>query len=157
MQTKDLRRLLDVLRDTDVSELTLETGEYKLTLKRGLGAPQAVLAPAAPHLPAATPPAPAEPAAAPAPAQPAEAPAAERLVDVVAPIVGTVYAAPSPEAPPFVRVGERVKPGTVLCIIEAMKLMNEIEAETAGVVREVLVDNGQPVEYGQVLFRIEPD
>lgn len=148
MQTKDLRRLLDVLRDTDVSELTLETGEYKLTLKRGFGAPQAVLAPAAPHLPAATPPAPAEPA---------EAPAAERLVDVVAPIVGTFYAAPSPEAPPFVRVGERVKPGTVLCIIEAMKLMNEIEAETAGVVREVLVDNGQPVEYGQVLFRIEPD
>src|SRR5690606_33036657 len=104
MQTKDLRRLLDVLRDTDVSELTLETGEYKLTLKRGFGAPQAVLAPAAPHLTAATPLA-AEPAAAPTPAQAAEAPAAERLVDVVAPIVGTFYAAPSPEAPPFVRVG----------------------------------------------------
>ena len=86
-----------------------------------------------------------------------EHPHLARLVDVVAPIVGTFYAAPSPDAPPFVRVGDHVRPGSVLCIIEAMKLMNEIEAETAGVVREVLVDNGQPVEYGQVLFRIEPD
>ena len=76
---------------------------------------------------------------------------------MLAPIVGTFYAAPSPDAPAFVKVGDRVKPGTVLCIIEAMKLMNEIEAEVAGVVREVAVENEDPVEYGQVLFRIEPD
>jgi len=153
MQTRELKRLLDVLKDTDVSELTLETGEYKLTLKRGFGAPQATFVPVPQVAAAAS--APVEQAAAPqAPAEPA---ASERLVDVVAPIVGTFYAAPSPDAPPFVRVGDHVRPGSVLCIIEAMKLMNEIEAETAGVVREVLVDNGQPVEYGQVLFRIEPD
>ena len=79
------------------------------------------------------------------------------LVEVVAPIVGTFYSAPSPDAPAYVRVGDRVKPGSVLCIIEAMKLMNEIEAEVTGVVREVLVENDDPVEYGQVLFRIEPD
>ncbi len=158
MQTRELKRLLDVLKDTDVSELTLETGEYKLTLKRGIGAPR-------PQLVAASQGAATSPAADPA-EQPAaqrsqqESPAqagGERLVEVVAPIVGTFYAAPSPDAPPFVRVGDRVSPGTVLCIIEAMKLMNEIEAETSGVVREVLVDNGQPVEYGQTLFRIEPD
>ncbi|HZJ10409.1 MAG TPA: acetyl-CoA carboxylase biotin carboxyl carrier protein, partial [Trueperaceae bacterium] len=76
---------------------------------------------------------------------------------VVAPIVGTFYASPSPEAPAYVSPGEKVKPGSVLCIIEAMKLMNEIEAEVAGTVREVLVENDEPVEYGQVLFRIEPD
>jgi len=153
MQPRELKRLLDVLKDTDVSELTLETGEYKLTLRRGLGA-----APAAPVPYAAVPPAPAPaPVEQPAAQQAPEPAPSERLVDVVAPIVGTFYAAPSPDAPPFVRVGERVKPGTVLCIIEAMKLMNEIEAETSGIVREILVDNGQPVEYGQVLFRIEPD
>ncbi len=77
-------------------------------------------------------------------------------VEVTAPIVGTFYGAPAPDAPSYVKAGDRVEPGTVLCIIEAMKLMNEIEAETSGVVREVLVRNEEPVEYGQVLFRIEP-
>ena len=75
---------------------------------------------------------------------------------MTAPIVGTFYGAPAPDAPSYVKAGDRVEPGTVLCIIEAMKLMNEIEAETSGVVREVLVRNEEPVEYGQVLFRIEP-
>jgi acetyl-CoA carboxylase biotin carboxyl carrier protein len=89
----------------------------------------------------------------------AETPADEvpsHWVEVIAPIVGTFYASPAPDAPSFAKVGDRVESGTVLCIIEAMKLMNEIEAETSGVVREVLVRNEEPVEYGQVLFRIEP-
>ncbi len=79
-----------------------------------------------------------------------------RLVDVLAPIVGTYYASPAPDAPNYVKVGDRVQPGSVLCIIEAMKLMNEIEAEVAGTVVELLVTDEDPVEYGQVLFRIDP-
>ena len=163
MQIKDIRRLLDVLKDTEVNELTLETGEYKLTVKLGAAGHQLAsalqLAGPAQHqqaVPVSQPQAAAQVAESQAPAveQPAKD---ERLVDVSAPIVGTFYASPSPDAPPYVRAGDSVKAGSVLCIIEAMKLMNEIEADVAGVVREVLVDNGQPVEYGQVLFRIEPD
>lgn len=111
-------------------------------------APSAVVAPpvAAPVAPAA------EPLAA-----PAEAPAAaSNWVDVTSPMVGTFYRAPSPDSPPFVDVGGRVSSGDTLCIIEAMKLMNELEAEVSGTVREILVQNGEPVEYGQVLFRVEP-
>jgi acetyl-CoA carboxylase biotin carboxyl carrier protein len=89
-----------------------------------------------------------------APAAPA-APATNR-VDVASPMVGTFYRAPAPEAPPYVEIGSHVRKGQTLCILEAMKLMNELEAEVDGVVREVLVGNGEPVEYGQVLFRIEP-
>lgn len=154
MEIKEIRQLLKALAEHEASEFTLDTGEYKLTVKRGA---QVVMtqAPAQVPVPAA------QPAAEPAPAveaAPAAAPAANtNLIDVLAPIVGTFYAAPSPDAPPFVKVGDRVKAGTVLCIIEAMKLMNEIEAEVAGVVREVAVSNEDPVEYGQVLFRIEPD
>jgi acetyl-CoA carboxylase biotin carboxyl carrier protein len=78
-------------------------------------------------------------------------------VEVTAPIVGTFYAAPAPDAPAFAKVGDTVSAGSVLCIIEAMKLMNEIEAEVSGTIREILVTNEDPVEYGQVLFRIEPN
>lgn len=165
MQVRDIKRLLDVLGDTDVRELTLETGEYKLTVKRGLeaAAPAVQLAAQAPSPAAAAQQQAGQAGGSPA-AQAAATPGAgdapqsdERLVDVVAPIVGTFYSAPSPDAPEYVQVGTRVKPGTVLCIIEAMKLMNEIEAEVAGTVREIMVENDEPVEYGQVLFRIEPD
>jgi acetyl-CoA carboxylase biotin carboxyl carrier protein len=100
-------------------------------------------------------PAPAQPAA-PAAAEPA-APPASKLVDVVCPMVGTFYRSPAPEAPPYVELGSRVVKGQTLCILEAMKLMNELEAEVQGVVREICVENAEPVEYGQVLFRIEPD
>lgn len=158
METKEIRQLLKALAEYEASEFTLDTGEYKLTVKRGA---QVVMTTA----PAAAPVAAAAQSAAPSPAPAAEtaapaapAPAADaHFIDVLAPIVGTFYAAPSPDAASFVNVGDRVKPGTVLCIIEAMKLMNEIEAEVAGVVREVAVGNEDPVEYGQVLFRIEPD
>jgi acetyl-CoA carboxylase biotin carboxyl carrier protein len=79
------------------------------------------------------------------------------LHDILSPMVGTFYRAPSPDAPPYVDVGDRVEKGQTLCILEAMKLMNELEAEVAGVVREVTVENAEPVEYGQLLFRVEPD
>lgn len=158
MEVKEIRRLLQALAASEVREFTLDTGDYKLNIKRGA---ETVVTTAPAPVQAAPAPAPAQeaPAAAtPAPAaQEAASAPANNYVDVQAPIVGTFYAAPSPDAPPFVKVGDRVKPGTVLCIIEAMKLMNEIEAEVTGIVREIAVSNEDPVEYGQVLFRIEPD
>ena len=81
----------------------------------------------------------------------------ENITEIVAPMVGTFYAAPAPDAPPFVKVGDRVAPGQTLCILEAMKLMNEIKSETAGTIVDILVGNAEPVEYGQTLFRIEND
>lgn len=161
MKVEDIQALLAALADTDTNELTLETPDYKLAIKRGQ---DPVYVQASPALPAA----PSAPSA-PAPATIPEASAAQgdkvqvdkadtsNLVEVTAPIVGTFYAAPAPDTPPFAKVGDSVSAGSVLCIIEAMKLMNEIEAEVSGVIREVLVSNEDPVEYGQVLFRIEPN
>ncbi len=170
MDPREIKRLLAVLSDAEVSEFSFEGPDFKLSLKRGVPVVQMIAQ--APTAPAAQPVA---GSAAPAgdlggASRSSEGEAAgqasqagsqtadsAKLVEVTAPIVGTFYAAPSPDAGPYVRVGDRVKPGSVLCIIEAMKLMNEIEAEVAGVVREVLVNNDDPVEYGQALFRIEPD
>jgi acetyl-CoA carboxylase biotin carboxyl carrier protein len=157
VDAKELKRVLDAVKDADLSELTLETPDYKLTVKRGGVVPQA--APIAASAPAVAQPQPQAPAPAAAPVTaPQETPPATKsnLAEVTAPIVGTFYASPGPDASEFVKVGDRVKAGQVLCIIEAMKLMNEIEAETAGTVREILVKNEEPVEYGQVLFRLEP-
>ena len=162
MDVKDLKRLLDAAAEAEVRELTLETGDYKLSVKRGGELAPVVAAspaPTASATPPAAPPAPQTEAStgAPVTTAPQEAPApASNFVEVTAPIVGTFYAAPSPEADDYVKVGDRVSPGKVLCIIEAMKLMNEIEAESAGTVKEILVRNEEPVEYGQTLFRIEP-
>ncbi len=176
MDVKDIKKLLDAIASADVNEFSYETGDFKIAVQRG--AEQVVVQQAAPApqaaapapSPAAAAPAPAPGAHAPAPAaggaQPAEAPAGatggdaggdDGTVEVTAPIVGTFYEAPAPDADPYVQVGDKVKAGTVLCIIEAMKLMNEIEAETSGTIREILVRNEDPVEYGQTLFRIEPD
>lgn len=164
MDVKEVKKLLDAAAAADVSELTYETGDVRITVKRG--AQQAVDVAPTPVTPALRPPEPAAaaPAAAPVgatavvPADEAPAPEpASHLVEVTAPIVGTFYDAPAPDAVSYVKVGDRVKAGAVLCIIEAMKLMNEIEAETAGTVAEILVRNEEPVEYGQVLFRIDPD
>ncbi|MCS6869029.1 acetyl-CoA carboxylase biotin carboxyl carrier protein, partial [Thermus sp.] len=119
-----------------------------------------VAAPAPSPAPAPLPPAPAEAAPPPAPAEPPKRERAEEAcagcVEVKAPIVGTFYRAPAPDAPPYVKEGDRVEKGQVLCIIEAMKLMNEIESEVSGVVKKILVQNGEPVEYGQPLFLIQP-
>lgn len=184
MNPEDLKRILDALSAADVREFSLKTGSFALDLKRGpqaMGGPAFAPSPSAPSGPAA-PQSPAfqAPAFAPAPAAstsggpaapvdvaptaPAEAapeaPAVPAKVastgtPVKAPIVGTYYASSSPDAAPFVKIGDSVSAGQVLCIIEAMKLMNEIEAETGGVVREILVKNADPVEYGQTLFIIE--
>ncbi|MGK0618755.1 acetyl-CoA carboxylase biotin carboxyl carrier protein [Meiothermus cerbereus] len=170
MNAKELKSILQALQEHEVAELTLETPDYKLTVKRGgevqyLAAPAPVViepqavAPAAPAPVAASSPAPAPAqASAPAPAPKPEAPKEDtsKYVEVKAPIVGTFYRAPSPDAEPFVKEGDAVKKGQVLCIIEAMKLMNEIESEVSGVVRKIMVSNGEPIEYGQVLFLIEP-
>jgi acetyl-CoA carboxylase biotin carboxyl carrier protein len=156
MDVKEIKKLLDAAKQAEISELTLETGDYKLSVKRG-GDPVVYQAPPQPASaspqPVAAAPA-ASPAAESAPAS-QESPASN-LLEVTAPIVGTFYSAPSPEAPSYVKVGDKVEPGKVLCIIEAMKLMNEIEAETSGLIAEILVRNEEPVEYGQALFRIEP-
>lgn len=147
MTPKELKQILQALVEHGVSELTLETPDYKLTVRRG-GEVQMVAVPqvAAPV-----------PAQAPAPAL--EAPKADECpgcVEIRAPIVGTFYRAPAPDAPPYVKEGDRVEKGQVLCIIEAMKLMNEIESEVSGIVKKILVENGEPVEYGQPLFLIQP-
>ncbi len=172
MTPKELKQILQALVEHGVSELTLETPDYKLTVRRGgevqvVALPQPVTAPAAPPPSLPTPTAPSVPAPADlAPA--AKAPGLEAqeakgakeecagCVEVRAPIVGTFYRAPAPDAPPYVEEGDRVEKGQVLCIIEAMKLMNEIESEVSGVVKKILVKNGEPVEYGQPLFLIQP-
>ncbi|MCL7926866.1 MAG: acetyl-CoA carboxylase biotin carboxyl carrier protein [marine benthic group bacterium] len=92
-----------------------------------------------------------------APGDESVAPSASTLLEITSPMVGTFYRAPAPDAPPYVETGDRVTEGQTVCILEAMKLMNELESEVAGTVREICVQNGDPVEYGQVLFRIEPD
>lgn len=160
MQPKELRQILDAIEQANVSEFNLKTSDFELHIVRGSAQAQA----AAPAMPAPVPVAPAPvsmpapaPAAAPVAAPAPEAPSAPavRGTEVKAPIVGTFYASPSPDAAAYVKVGDTVAVGQVLCIIEAMKLMNEIEAEQAGTVRQILVQNGEPVEYGQPLFVIE--
>jgi acetyl-CoA carboxylase biotin carboxyl carrier protein len=157
MTPKELKQILQALVEHGVNELTLETPDYKLTVRRG-GEVQMVAVPQVAAPVPAQAPAPI-PAPAPAPAPAPEAPKADECpgcVEIRAPIVGTFYRAPAPDAPPYVKEGDRVEKGQVLCIIEAMKLMNEIESEVSGIVKKILVENGEPVEYGQPLFLIQP-
>jgi acetyl-CoA carboxylase biotin carboxyl carrier protein len=152
----DLKALVDMLEGTDITSFTWDRGGERVTIRRGQAGPHPQVAPTvhAVHVPVATPP----PAAAPPRAEPAPAPKAEpkKGTLVSSPFVGTFYRSPSPEAPSFVEEGTVVRKGQVLCIVEAMKLMNEIESEVAGKVVEILVQNGAPVEFGEALFRIEP-
>lgn len=157
MNLKELKELIEMLKDTDISELEIERSGVKVRLRKGGDVtfhpamprmeypPSAIVAPAIPeHV---------------KPMPPADA-AAEMVevnqVKVTSPIVGTFYRASAPDKPPYVEAGDIVKKGQVLCIIEAMKLMNEIESEASGKIAKILVENGQPVEYGQPLFLIEP-
>lgn len=168
MTPKELKQILQALVEHGVSELTLETPDYKLTVRRGgevqvVAVPQALptpaMAPAPVPSPAPTTPAPVVPAPAfeaPQPEAPEVREECGSCVEIRAPIVGSFYRAPASDAPPYVKEGDRVEKGQVLCIIEAMKLMNEIEAEVSGIVKKILVENGEPVEYGQPLFLIQP-
>lgn len=156
MEVKDIKRLLDAMAGADVNELKLETPDYKLAVRRGPDEVINIVPAAQQPQPAAAAVAASEPAVdSTAPDTPAVVAALDpKIAEITAPIVGTFYAAASPDAADYVQVGDKVSSGTVLCIIEAMKLMNEIEAETDGVIEEILVRNEEPVEYGQPLFRI---
>ncbi len=158
-----LRELLTSLADTDITELELKGDDFHLNVRRG-SEKEVVMVPAAPAMaPMALPTQPviaAAPAPTPAPAAPSAPPAAapggDKLVEICSPMVGTFYRSPAPDEPPFVSVGDRVSPGQTVCILEAMKLMNELEAEVSGEIVDILVQNGEPVEFNQPLFKIRP-
>jgi len=154
LDIKEIKQIVDLMKRSDLTEFAVEEENFKLQIKRATetqAQPQIVsyAPPAAPAPAAAVQP---TPAAAPATAA---APAAdENATFITSPMVGTFYSAPSPESPAFAKVGDSVKDDSVVCIIEAMKIMNEIQAEVSGKIAEILVENGQPVEFGQKLFRL---
>ena len=150
MDLRKLKTLIDLVSESGVAELEIREGEDHVRIVNPTRASAAALQPQTVITAAA--PAPAAPVATAAPAP--EAPAAEKKT-INSPMVGTFYRSPSPGAKPFVEVGQKVAAGDTVCIIEAMKLLNEIEAETDGVIREILVENGSPVEFGQPLFVID--
>ncbi len=151
MDLRKLKTLIELVEGSGIAELEISEGEERVRITRTIAAQQVV---AAPQIVAAAPaPAAAAPAAAPAAAAPA-APATPEGHVVKSPMVGTFYRSPSPGAKAFVDVGQTVNKGDTLCIIEAMKLLNEIDADQGGVIKAILVENGQPVEYGQPLFVI---
>ena len=152
MDLRKLKTLIDLVSESGISELEVTEGEGKVRIVKN--APPVYVQPSASYAPQYAAPAPLPGAA---PEAPAAAPATPAAVApqghvVTSPMVGTFYRAPSPGADPFVQVGDTVKEGQTICIIEAMKLLNEIESDKSGVVKEILVDNGQAVEYGQPLF-----
>jgi acetyl-CoA carboxylase biotin carboxyl carrier protein len=160
MTNEEIRELIQIVSDTGVAELEVQRGDNRVRIRRTFGLSggdevrvNEILVPG----PGATAPAPV-PVAAPA-ALKTETPPTKSEPDLIyakSPIVGTFYEAASPDTPPFVRIGEHVTPGKILCIIESMKLMNEIEADVAGIIESKLVQNGQAVEYGEALFGIRP-
>ena len=153
MELKDIKAVIDLMKKNDLSVFEMEKDGFKLKLQKGAG-DQTVFAPPANGLPAAAPPA---LSAVPAPAASAvaETEKGTSLREIVSPMVGTFYRAASPESPPFVDIGKEVTEETVVCIIEAMKVMNEIKAETKGVIAEIVAEGGKPVQFGQVLFRVK--
>ncbi len=158
MDIRKIKKLIELIEDSGVSEIEIKEGEESVRISRGpIGgdpAPTyAVQAPVMAPPPGAAPPPPPPPAEASA-AAPAETPAASGHT-ITSPMVGTFYRASSPTAPPFVEVGDTVSEGDTLCIIEAMKMLNQIESDVSGVVKAILVENGQPVEFGEPLFVIE--
>lgn len=151
MDLRKLKTLIDLVSESGISELEVTEGEGKVRIVKN--APPVYVQPSASYAPQYAAPAPVAGPAAEAPAAPATpAPVAQQGHVVTSPMVGTFYRAPSPGAEAFVQVGDTVKEGQTICIIEAMKLLNEIESDKSGVVKEILVENGQAVEYGQPLF-----
>lgn len=148
MNIKEIKEIINLMNENSLTEFELEREGLRIRLRKGGGGPEgiekimmasSVMPPEAPKVEAAQ-----------------EAKATQKGVEIKAPMVGTFYRAPSPDAPPFVESGSMIEPGQVVCIIEAMKLMNEIKSEVKGKILETLVENGDPVEFGTVLFLVEP-
>lgn len=148
MNLKEIKEMINLMNEHDLLELELERNGLKIKLRKNAGQIQQIITTQeAPSI-----------AAQPTLREkgPALEPGKEKLIEITSPMVGTFYRASSPESAPYVDVGSEIQPGEVVCIIEAMKLMNEIKAEVKGRIKEILVENGNPVEFGQVLFRLEP-
>ena len=154
MDLKEIKAIIDLMTRNGLSEFELEKGDVKLRVKRGpSGEWTSSVAPAAPIATASSP-TPGHSLAAPAAAPSAPASAPSTGAQIVSPMVGTFYRSPSPDSAPYIEIGQEVKEDTVVCIIEAMKVMNEIKAEVAGTILEVLAQNGKPVEFGKPLFAV---
>lgn len=152
MDIRSIRKLIEIVEESNIAEIEIKEGEHTVRIARNkepiimqTSMPQAMQFQSSAPATASNPPA----------AAPSVATAAETGQKITSPMVGTYYSAPSPDAPQFVKVGQKVSSGDTLCIIEAMKIMNPIEAEVSGTIKQILVQNGEPVEYGQTLFIIE--
>ncbi len=160
MEYKQIQELIKTINKSNISELCIEEGEFKIIIKQELAAPAQYVSMPQVSMPmqqqAPQQAAPAPQAAAPATEKPAASAAASNTITIKSPMIGTFYRSPSPDKPVFVNVGDEIKAGQVLCIIEAMKLFNEIESEVSGRVVKVVADDSSPVEYDQPLFIIEP-
>ena len=154
MELKDIKAIIDLMKKNDLSVFEMEKNGFRLKLQKGGGEQPIFAAPVAPQMIAAAP----APAAAPAETKSAapasNAPSEVPMKEITSPMVGTFYRSPSPESPSFIDVGQEVNEDTVVCIIEAMKVMNEIQAEVKGVITEVGAENGKPVPFGQALFKV---
>ncbi len=158
MKSKEIRDLIDFISQTGLNEVKIETEELKLSIKRDPDVQTRIVesAPAVASAPAPAPVAAAPaPASAPAPSAPAAAPSSN-YVEIKSPMIGTFYRSPNPDSPSFVNVGDKIEKGQPVCIIEAMKLFNEIESEVSGTIVKVVAENASPVEYDQVLFLVDP-
>ena len=155
MELKDIKAIIDLMKKNSITEFELEEKDSKLRLKRGLngGSPMAQSSDDAPQMMMVAP----QQMTQPMTAAPIATPAANTgEIDIKSPMIGTFYGSPSPESAAYCQIGTEVGPETVVCIIEAMKVMNEIKAEVKGVVTQLLVENGKPVEFGQPLFKVRP-
>jgi acetyl-CoA carboxylase biotin carboxyl carrier protein len=147
---KEIRALIDLMKKNGLAVFKMEKEGFKIALEMAGANVQPIIQTVAAPAPVALP---AAPAASAAPAAPAAAPS--NLKEITSPMVGTFYASPSPDSPAYVSVGQTVTPDTVVCIVEAMKVMNEIKAEVSGVIAEIVAENGKPVQFGQALFRVK--
>ncbi len=156
MDIKDIKAIIDLMKKNSVSEFELEKQDFKIRLKRGINGGSVPVnyeeAPVMAYVPPMS-----SPATTPAPTQLAPAAPIPGELEIKSPMIGTFYRAPSPESGAYIEVGTEVNPDTVVCIIEAMKVMNEIKAEAKGIVTQVLVENAKPVEFGQPLFKLRPN
>ena len=154
MELKDIKAIIDLMKKNDLSVFEMEKDGFRLKLQKGAGEQTIFAAPSVPQVIAVPAARGAAAEAAPTTGTPAAPPSSVASKEITSPMVGTFYRAASPEAPPFVDVGREVNEDTVVCIIEAMKVMNEIKAEVSGVIAEVVAENGKPVQFGQALFRV---